>query len=84
MKTNIETKGRGERLSAEAAAAILANPPPILTVPEAAALCRVSARTLRGHVADRRIPIIRLGGRVLIRRDELLKALDRMSVAVVG
>lgn len=73
-------KPRGERLTAESAAAILANPPAIFTIPEGAAWCRVSPRTMREHIAARRVPAIRFGGRVLLRRDDLMRALERMTV----
>lgn len=77
-------KTYGERLSPEVAAAILANPPAILNVPEAAALCRVSPRTMRDHIAARRVPVVRFGGRVLISRDELLRTLDQMTVKAIA
>ena len=75
---------RNERLSAEAASAILQNPPSILNVPEAAALLRISVRTLREHVSARRLPVCRLGGRLLFRREALLAALERTTVQVVA
>jgi excisionase family DNA binding protein len=83
MKISPALPNRNERLSPTAAAAILQNPPSILNVPEAAALLRISVRTLREHVSARRLPVCRLGGRLLFRREALLSALDRATVQAI-
>lgn len=43
------------------------NPPKVLNVPEASKYIGVSERTLRSLIADRKIKVVRVGGRVLLR-----------------
>lgn len=50
--------------------------PNLLTVPEAAARCRSSIRTVRRWIADGRIPVHRLGRKVLIADHDLAVFLD--------
>ena len=47
------------------------NPPPFITRAEAAALLRLSNRSLDKLIAAGEVPAFRLGRRVLIRRAEL-------------
>lgn len=55
-----------------------ARQPVLLTIPEAAEMLRVSVRTvhnlLRGHDS---IPFAKIGHRVLIARDDILRYVDR-------
>ncbi len=53
------------------------DPRHLLTVHEAAAEARLSLRTMRRHIAAGRLPVVRLGARVLIDR----AALDSWLVA---
>jgi len=46
---------------------IRTNPPKVLSVPEASLYIGISKRYLRSLIADRRIKVIRIGGRVLLR-----------------
>lgn len=45
---------------------------PILILPEAADVAKVSVRHLQSLIASGRLPVVRLGRRVLIRRETLL------------
>ena len=47
-------------------------PDPILIVPEAAEVAKVSVRHMQSLIASGRLPVVRLGRRVLIRRETLL------------
>ncbi len=84
MNTQNSPRNRNERLTPEHSAEVLRNPPSILNVPEAAALLRISTRTLREHVSARRLPVVRLGGRLLFRREALLGALEKATVPALG
>lgn len=48
-----------------------------LNVPEAASYIGISQRTLRSLIADRKIRVIRLGGRVILRRIDIDRFLDQ-------
>jgi excisionase family DNA binding protein len=43
----------------------------LLTVSEAAALLRLKISTIRAWVFRRRIPFVKMGGRILFRRNDL-------------
>jgi len=49
----------------------------IMTVPEAAKVMRVAEVTTRKWVAERRIPHIRLGSRIMIRERDVIDFLDK-------
>lgn len=49
----------------------------IMTVPEAAKVMRVAEVTTRKWVAERRIPHIRLGSRIMIRKKDVIDFLDK-------
>jgi excisionase family DNA binding protein len=51
----------------------------LLTVPEGAATLRLKPSTIRAWILQRRIPHLKLGGRVLLRRSDL-EALLRKSL----
>lgn len=56
----------------------------ILTVPEAARLLKVGRTTLRDHIRAGEIPHLRLGRKILLRRDALMAWMEqreRESVA---
>ena len=46
---------------------VRANPPRQLKVQEAAAYIGISDRNLRTLIAERRIPVVRIGGRIVLR-----------------
>lgn len=55
----------------------------VLTIEEAARLLRVGETTLRDHLRRGEIPHVRLGRRVLIRRDTLLAWIEAREAASV-
>jgi excisionase family DNA binding protein len=59
-------------------------PDPIQTVPEAARTAKVSVRHLQSLIASGRLPVVRLGRRVLIRRESLLRFLASIERAEGG
>ena len=52
------------------------NPPKVLNVPEASKYIGVSQRTLRSWIADRKIKVVRVGGRVLLRLVDIDRFLE--------
>ena len=54
----------------------------LLTVSEAAALLRLKPSTMRAWVHRRRIPFVKLGGRVLFRRSDLEAVIAKSVVPV--
>jgi len=50
--------------------------PPVLTVPEAAALLRVGRNTMYLAIQRGDVPALKLGRRVLVPRDALLRLLE--------
>lgn len=54
-----------------------ANPPRILSVVEAASYVGVSQRTLRSWIAERKIKVARLGGRVVLRLVDVDRHIER-------
>jgi len=50
--------------------------PDLLTLSEAADAARVKAKTISRWIADGRLPVVRMGRRVLIRRDTLVAFVD--------
>lgn len=75
--------GRAERNDARQHVALsaLSMQPDLLTYPEAAAALRVHYKTLRKWVATGRLPIVRLGRRVYVRRTVLAALIDAQSEA---
>lgn len=66
---------RKPRFSPEEIAEIQRNPPAILDVPTLAIFLNQSERKTRDDLRFGRIPSLRLGGRVLTRREDLERAL---------
>lgn len=58
--------------------------PPLLNVEEASELLHLRPATLRDWVLKRRIPFVKLGGRVLFKRGDLLKLIEASVVQPVG
>ena len=56
------------------------DPPKCMSVLEAASYVSIHPRTLRRHIADRRITTTRLGGRIVIRLVDLERDLGRFAV----
>ena len=66
-------------LGAEAAFEIRRNPPRNMNLAEAAAYVGVSPKKLRNDVRLRRIPAVRLGGRIIFRIEDVNRALEKLS-----
>lgn len=56
----------------------------LMTVPEAAAYLRQSTRKTWEDIRVRRLPSIKLGGRVILRRTDVDEALTRLTRAAAG
>lgn len=56
------------------------NPPLIMSLKEGATFLGVSVRKLRTDLKARRIPHVRLGGKILLRRDAVEAALQKLEV----
>jgi excisionase family DNA binding protein len=54
--------------------------PELLNVQEAAAVLRLKASTIRSWLLERRIPFIKLGGRVFLRRRDLDALIEQSTV----
>lgn len=67
----------------DATKAIRSNPPLIMSLMECAAFLGISYRKIREDIQARRIPHIRLGGKILIRRDALMAALEKLEIQSV-
>ena len=52
----------------------------LLTIPEAAGLLRLQVSTMRAWVLQRRVPFVKLGGRVFLRRTDLQALIDASVV----
>lgn len=65
------------------AQAIRTTPPLVMSLKEAAVFLGISYRKIREDIQARRIPYIRLGGRILVRRDALMAALEKLEVRSV-
>lgn len=49
----------------------------LLTVPEAAQALRVSVNTIRAWVFQRRIPVIRVGRKLVFKESDLIKVVEK-------
>jgi len=56
------------------------NPPQVMTVLETATYLRQSERKTREDIRLRRIPHLRLGGKILVRLCDLNRALERLVI----
>ena len=54
--------------------------PELLTVPETAAVLRLKPSTIRSWVLHRRVPFVKLGGRVFLRRTDVHALVDASVV----
>ena len=52
----------------------------LLTIPETAAFLRLKVSTIRAWVLQRRVPFVKLGGRVFLRRADLQTLIDASVV----
>jgi excisionase family DNA binding protein len=68
------------KLTSEEIARIRRDPPAVLTLGETAVFLRQSERKTRDDIRLRRIPHLRLGGRILVRRADLERALAALVV----
>ncbi len=86
-KANIIAKPAGlkrteiplEITNPEKAEIIRRNPPANMNLAEAACYCGVSPRSLRQYVRNRAISRIKIGGRILFRREQLDSDLIRLE-----
>lgn len=60
--------------------AIRRNPPKYLSIAEAAAYLGVAPRTIREHIAARRLSHVRFGGRVILRTADIDQDMEKMVV----
>ena len=58
-------------------------PPVIMDLDEGSQFLGISVRKLRYDIASRKIPAVRLGRRILLRRDALLAALAKLETSIV-
>ena len=58
--------------------------PELLTLPEAAERLRLKPSTLRAWILKRRIPYVKLGSRVFIRRSDIEALITRSIVPTTG
>lgn len=77
------TETRLEAINPDLAVEIRRNPPVMLSLNEAAAVLNIAVRTLRQRISDRTVPHVKLGGRVLIPRDQLFRAIERLTIQAV-
>jgi len=49
----------------------------LLTIPEAAKTLRISSHTLRSWIFQKKVPVVRLGRRVLFREKDLEKMIEK-------
>jgi len=55
-----------------------------MTVPETASYLRLKISTIRAWVLKRRIPYVKMGGRVLIRRVDIQGLIEKSFVPVLS
>lgn len=72
-----------DKIDPDRAERIRRDPPQVMDLNEAAAFARCGVRTLRDHIRHRRISSLKLGGRVLLRRDALLADLAKLEITSV-
>jgi excisionase family DNA binding protein len=80
VSDDVEKPARSE---ADAEMAIRNNPPLIMSLSECAVFLGISYRKIREDIQARRIPHVRLGGKILIRRDALMAALEKLEIQSV-
>ncbi len=55
------------------------NPPKLLNVPEASLYIGISQRYLRNLIAERKIPVVRIGARVVLRLKDIDSWVDQLA-----
>ena len=70
-------------LDPERAERIRRDPPQFMDLNEASAFARCAVRTMREHIRRRAISCVKLGGRVLLDRDQLVADLRKLSLKSV-
>ena len=80
-----KTETRLEILDPEKAAIIrsLHGAPTRMNLSEAACYCGMSPRTLRDNVRRRRISMIKIGGRILFRKEQLDADIERFELKAI-
>ncbi len=56
------------------------SPPQLLSVSEAAALLNIQPDTLRHWLCDRRLPFVKVGGRTMLKRQDLEAFIEARTV----
>ena len=56
----------------------------LLTLPEAAKLLRLKVSTLRAWRLQRKIPFRKIGGRILMHRDDIARLIEQANVPAVA
>jgi len=79
LKSIRRTETRLEITDPEKAERIRRDPPARMTLAEAACYCGFSPRSLRQYVRNRSISRIKIGGRILFRREQLDNDLVRLE-----
>src|SRR5438876_1054624 len=74
---------RPSSLNPEDIERIRTNPPLVMSAPEGATYVGVSERHFRDQARRRVFPSIRVGGRILFRRDALDAALEKLEVKAI-
>jgi excisionase family DNA binding protein len=77
------TETRIETFNPDLAVEIRRNPPAMLSLNECAAVLGIATRTVRQRIADRTLPHVRLGGRVLVPRDAMFRAIEGRTIQAV-
>lgn len=77
------TESRIQDFDPARAESIRRNPPAMLQLNEAACVLGIATRTLRQRIADRTVPHVKIGGRVLIPRDPLFESIAARTIAAV-
>jgi hypothetical protein len=77
------TEARLDHLDPERAERIRRDPPALMDLNEASCFARCGVRSMRDHIRRRAISCVKLGGRVLIERDQLLADLRKLTLKSV-
>jgi len=79
MDTARLTRHTESKLTGPTAETIRRDPPRCMNLAECAAYLGVSPKKLRNDVRMRRLPVVKLGGRLIFRLEDVDRALARLS-----
>lgn len=77
------TETKLDAIDPQRAERIRRDPPQFMDLNEASAFARCAVRTMRAHIRRRAISCVKLGGRVLIERDQLIADLRKLTLKSV-